>query len=945
MANKVFISPGVFTSERDLTFVTRNIGITTLGMAGETTKGPAFQPIFITNYDEFLSFFGGTNPTLIPNNGAPKYELPYIAKDYLSESNQLFVTRVLGFSGYDARQSWAITIDAALDPTTVQTISAITYNTFIEYEVSSAGTFDSVVINDPIVDELYTRGLITLNGLLTAPPTTTFTQPTTYYKVSQSSNIFEGASFTQEVVSTGATVSGGFSGITSGITTQFSGTSYSDVENMVVALLRSRAKYDANEILNFEVTGSNVNFDVTVDAAATNPLSNFSLTGTSTTQGAFNYILSFDRTKQSYITKVLGSKAQDKKTALYVEELYQNMLNNLITENKVYGVKLSLIEYSNAYNDYKEEYQTAISPWIVSEVRGNKVLRLFRVHTISAGDTANNDIKFSIANIKPDEKEFDLLVRNFNDTDANPVIIERFTRCTMNPTSNNFIGRKIGTVDGKYQSKSRTILIEFDETSDTSDAFPAGFVGFPIRDYTDNSNPTVQAPIISYKDTYGVFENKRKFYLGLSDTKGIDQNIFNYKGKPNSTTITMFTATTKGFHMDVDATNVTIDNVQVIVNPTGGTYTPTYEFEVGCCEFKTDAGLIGTDYEKIFARKFTFAPYGGFDGWDVFRTRRTNTDPYIINGQKGQLGLQSGTFVNRALSNGDTGINSDYYAYWEAIRTFANPEATAINVFTTPGIDTFDNTNLVEETIEMIETERADSIYIATTPDTDSAGDVLDVEDVVNNLDGMYDSNYTATYFPWIQINDTENNVFIYVPPTRDVVRNIAITDKVSFPWFAVAGIDRGTVNAVQVRKKLTQAERDVLYENRVNPITFFTTDGIKIWGNKNMQVRESALDRLNVRRLLLQARRLVAAVGIRLLFEQNDDVVRNRFLGLVNPILDNIRAERGLEDFRVVLSNDPEERDRNELIGKIFIKPVKALEFIEVEFNILTSGASFDDV
>jgi len=115
--------------------------------------------------------------------------------------------------------------------------------------------------------------------------------------------------------------------------------------------------------------------------------------------------------------------------------------------------------------------------------------------------------------------------------------------------------------------------------------------------------------------------------------------------------------------------------------------------------------------------------------------------------------------------------------------------------------------------------------------------------------------------------------------------------------------------------------------------------------GNKTLQVKASALDRINVRRLLLQARKLISAVATRLLFEQNDEIVRQQFLDLVNPILENIRQERGLTDFRVTVSNDPIEIDRNELRGKVFIKPTRSLEFIEVEFNITPTGASFDDI
>ena len=139
MADKVFVSPGVYTSEKDLTFVTRQVGVTTLGLVGETTQGPAFQPIFVSNYDEFRAFFGGLNATKVKDTGAPKYELPYIAKSYLSQSNQLFVTRVLGFSGYDAGYAWGITLSANLDSTTIGEVSTTAHDPLISFTANSEG--------------------------------------------------------------------------------------------------------------------------------------------------------------------------------------------------------------------------------------------------------------------------------------------------------------------------------------------------------------------------------------------------------------------------------------------------------------------------------------------------------------------------------------------------------------------------------------------------------------------------------------------------------------------------------------------------------------------------------------------------------------------------------------------------------------------------------------
>jgi hypothetical protein len=947
MSTQVFVSPGVYTSEKNLTFITRQVGVTTLGLVGETTIGPAFQPIFISNYGEFQSFFGGLNATRVGENNAPLYELPYIAKSYLSQSNQLFVTRVLGFSGYDAGLAWGITLDAALDPATVAiTQTGTTYTPLITYTASTAGTITNLVSSDSFVQTLWDNGLLT-NDLSFLGTTTTSGASSTIGPIYQKTGSnFSGVSFNVFVTSAGSATTTTNTGTTTGVTVYYSGTVYSGVENQLIALLRSRGTIDVNtQLPSFEVTGSTgIIFDPTISGSTTNPLGLFSLSGNSRVQGNFNYNVSMDRTQRNYLPKVLGRTEKDGRTSLYVEELYDNLFRSLNSDGKIRGIKQTLINYNREFYNYHQEYKPAVTPYIVSELRGNKVLRLFRFWTISDGNAANEQFKISITNIKPDTREFDVVIRSFFDTDANPVVLESFTRCTMDPTSANYIARRIGTLNGVYVSKSTYVLVELDDTSNTSEAFPSGFIGFPIRDYKENGNTTVVEPVLSYKKSYGPFENKRRAYLGISNIVGIDADFFDYKGVPDTNSLDMWTGLTKGFHMDVDATGATIDNVVVVINNSGDTYSPVFTFDTGVAPFRTEAGLINGPYEKVFARKFTLVPYGGFDGWDIYRDRRSNTDRFLINGVYGSAGLTSGAFANKTLSNGDLGITSDYYAYLEGIWTFRNPEAVNINVFATPGIDNFDNTNLVEASIEMIEQERADSLYIMTTPDYYNET-LLTVDDVVDNLGDMYDSNYSCTYWPWVQINDTENNVLIFVPPTRDVVRNIALTDNIAFPWFAVAGIQRGDVDAIQARTKLTLSQRDTLYDNRINPIATFTSDGIKIWGNKTMQIKETALNRINVRRLLLQARKLISAVSIRLLFDQNDTIVRNQFLSLVNPILDNIRSERGLTDFRVVVSNDPEDFDRNQLSGQIFLKPTRSLEFISISFVVMNTGASFDNI
>jgi hypothetical protein len=925
--NKIFVSPGVFTSEKDLSFVAQQVGVTTLGLVGETTKGPAFEPIFITNYEEFNALFGGLNPKKFGGESLkPKYELPYIAKSYLTQSNQLFVTRVLGLTGYDAGDAWLITASANYDPSTITTV------TTLEWTAKYSGStvyYDFAGAGDTEIEELYNLGLLDGGGSYTSEtdvPGVTTTYPDGIVFTRNGSS-FDGIEST--IVNTTGDL---FTGTTSGTVTTYTATPYTEYEGMVLAMLRSRGDV-SSDTLTFRTSQSSSGVVMDPDGTPTNPLADFVLSATNaTTSVVSRYDVSLDTTKRNYLTRVLGVDFFDKDPLIFVEEIYNNKLQELIDNGYILGLNTGLT-YSNEFSNYKQQWQTPETPWVVSELRGNIVDKLFKFVSISDGNSANKEIKISIVNIRPDNKQFDVLVREFYDNDSKPSIIESFRKCTMNPNDDNYIARRIGTADGEFELRSRYIMIVQNPDAPI-DAFPAGFEGFIVRDYASG----VLAPQPVYKSIYNPTQEKiKKVYLGLSDTVGIDQNLFNWKGyDDSSSTGSQWTATTEGFHMDSGAT-------------------VAGDFVVGEFEFRTDAGIQGTEYESIQARKFTLAPMLGFDGWNSYRETRTNTDTY----KRGRAGFTDGLANGEFKAVGTTEGTSDYYSYLQGIQTFANPEAVNINVFATPGIDYTDNSDLVGLTVDMIEEDRADSVYITSSPEgvtynkkTQLTGlgfttvDTFSADDMVDLLDTAdIDSNYTATYWPWIQSRDNENNINVWLPPTYEVVRNIALTDNVSFPWFASAGYTRGLTNAIQARVKLTEEDRDTLYEGRINPMATFSDQGVVIWGNKNLQIADSSLDRLNIRRLLLQTRKLISAVAVRLLFEQNDQIVRNQFLTLVNPILENIKRERGLADFRVQLSNDPEEIDRNELRGKIFIKPVPSLEFIILEFNVTSTGASFDDI
>ena len=380
MSQNVFVSPGVYTSEKDISFITRQVGVTTLGLVGETTIGPAFQPIFISNYGEFQSFFGGQNATKVKDTGAPQYELPYIAKSYLSQANQLFVTRVLGFSGYEAGLAWAITLDGAMDPATeVVTTPSTSFDPFITFTATTGTTGVVTVMSstNAVVQTLIDLGLLntalsTLGQQIVGDVTNV---PTIYYKTGSS---FIGASFSLEIIETG-TSDIYATGTTSGLVIEYAGTPYTDVENAVVALLRSRGSIDsATQLPAFEVTGStDVAFDAAYTGAIENPIGDFSLSGNSTLQGLFGYTVSMDSTKKNYLPRVLGRAAQDGKTALFIEELFINMFNDFDAAGKIRGIKQTLVEYGDTFKEYRNEYQSAETPYVVSELRGNKVLILY----------------------------------------------------------------------------------------------------------------------------------------------------------------------------------------------------------------------------------------------------------------------------------------------------------------------------------------------------------------------------------------------------------------------------------------------------------------------------------------------------------------------------------------------------------------------------------------
>lgn len=281
-------------------------------------------------------------------------------------------------------------------------------------------------------------------------------------------------------------------------------------------------------------------------------------------------------------------------------------------------------------------------------------------------------------------------------------------------------------------------------------------------------------------------------------------------------------------------------------------------------------------------------------------------------------------------------------AYEDAIDILSNADEYDINLLVMPGvINNAGNAHaqIITKAINMCE-DRGDVFFIIDP--TTFASTVGQAQIAAESRN----TNYGAMYFPWIQIPDPDLSRNVWVPPSSVLTGVYAFNDYVKFPWFAPAGLNRGGIDiAVQPERKLTLADRDALYVKSMNPIAQFPREGVVVWGQKTLQKKQSALDRVNVRRLLIHAKKHIAAMSRYLVFEQNDERTWDKFKAMVNPYLESIRNKQGLYDFRVIMdagNNPPDVIDRNELIGQLYLKPTKVAEFIKLDFIVLPTGAAF---
>lgn len=299
--------------------------------------------------------------------------------------------------------------------------------------------------------------------------------------------------------------------------------------------------------------------------------------------------------------------------------------------------------------------------------------------------------------------------------------------------------------------------------------------------------------------------------------------------------------------------------------------------------------------------------------------------------------------VNENTQGFNLNVNADIgrSAYEDAFDILSNKDQYDYDLLFTPGlIDSFQNhSQVITRAIAMCE-RRGDVFYVIDPTNKGSTVGQAQLAAEARN------TNYAAYYFPWLQVADADLGRNVWVPPSALLPSVFSFTDQVNDKWFAPAGLMRGGIDAaIQAERSMTQNDRDNLYTKSVNPIATFPREGVVVWGQKTLQKRQSALDRINVRRLLIAAKRHVAQQSRWLVFDQNTTLTREYFLQRVRPWFENARRKQGLYDFRIIIdekNNTPDVIDRNEMRAQIYLKPARTAEFIIVDFNVLATGAEF---
>jgi len=773
------------------------------------------------------------------------------------------------------------------------------------------------------------------------------------------------------------------------------------------------------------------------------------LNGHKGTDAAYPNIISasFDQTSPMYFANVLNTnpfKAQEAGHYLYVQyDVHPtqavvtgtNAIAATTTSEAVAFLTTGTLarnvgsSVAPSYENFEERFVTPATPTVISQKFGGNYLDLFRVFLLSDGRNANTKYKISIQNIAKSTVNdktfgtFDLIVRDFNDNDENRVVIESYAGLTLDPSSDNYIARRIGdmyayydfdkneggqklVVEGKYPNISNLIRVKMTNAVENGEvdpsALPIGFRG-PYHLVTSGSSmltsPTgadaitavsgnmlvdgvnglkkAVEPPIPFRENICNGQDPKKtankqLYWGVQFEQKVslaEPNLSRLSNKSIMSHAKFFprhqtswlnmsvgenhgVQDTNGSVLDSDRFNNNIfalDRIRVRTGSSGildakeivsMSYVRNGQISTDDAT-KTRALSVNLDFGDLTVKtlaKFSFFLQGGFDGTNIF-----NQDADELTNAAVKQEMDDS---NRGQDQGPT-----VRSVKKAIEIMGNTTDVDIKLFAIPG---YRHNVLSDYAIDMVESDRFDALYIMDIEERDTLNNVVTsslLQSVnVNNtatafaLRGL-DTSFAAAYFPNVVMQNPFTNLPTEVPPSVAVLGAFSLNDAIAFPWYAPAGFTRGHLQTTEsAALLLKRANMDVLQDADINPIVSFPgSEGVVVWGQRTLQAVASALDRVNVRRLLIDIRRQVRRAANSIIFEPNRDTTLVKFSSLVNPILQRIQEQQGLNRFKVYIdatTTTQADVENNTIRGKVFLEPTRTAEIVSIDFVLTNLGA-----
>jgi len=997
MAEQTFRSPNYFEREIDLSApTTAGPSGTPAGLVGTSQKGPAFVPVTVATFGDFVNRFGDLDPKMFA---------PYAANEFLKHKNSMTFMRVLG-----AGANSSLT-----DIATTQLTDQVKNAGF--YLQGTSAPHDALGRHNGTVQFLAAQHTFTSEENWGYP---VFTDNDSFGTTT--GNMIRGMVFATST--SRMMVFDGNANIPSALTT---------TSTDLATISGNRFKLVISSTLGTSFSNSDGLPGIKVYSASLNP----------SDDDYFGKLLNKDPDKfeleQHYLYADFPVEAE-----LAVATTVAALSGTNATSANSGDTGLAM---RNAFGKFNTRYKTPKSSWFISQPFGRTEYDLFHFESLDDGAYANTLYKISISNIRASQDDsnpygtFTVLIRSFDDSDTNQNVLEMFPNCTLNPAADNYVGKVVGdkkvyfnfdaeteterrfVVSGKYPNNSKLVRIvmhnDVEKSLVPAKSIPFGFRGPELLKTNDSlTDGAATTYRIAGAGVLGLSGSiVPPLPLRFKVTRG-DVSQSGFVGNPGATEITngslfwgvKFEKTTNPLNsnltaeknglleaysklvglkkLDVLATSTDADTLNnnkftlakvALFNGAVTDLTSSISSHMREAAYMRDAKLDPTDYTvydtALAARRITFGTllsqqtatdfnrftqfmkftnmmYGGFDGVNIL-----DRDARRMNDKASSFDTGGGAedvYTAPGLTYNPSGIgvdNNTVASYVAASNIMLNPMVSSINIFACPGIKEPYVTDYIAAKAKSYGLALAVLDVVSYDDDGnrlyDDSKQKPDVEKTIALFEGRnFDNSYSATYFPDVVINDDKNKRRVKVPASTAALAALAFNDRVAYPWFAPAGFNRAALDFVtNVPVRLSVDDRDKLYDARINPIATFPRQGYVIFGQKTLQLKKSSLDRVNVRRMLLEVKRTVVNIASRLTFEQNTAEVRNQFKSQVNAYAAIVQVQQGIEAFSVIMddsNNTEEDKLFNRLNGKVIVVPTRAAEFIAIDFVITNSGVQF---